>query len=210
MSIVIRAEGRAIRGSEALGVPSRGRLALPHGPAGELRPGGLDVGLAGSVLVVGSRIDAEGLTRARAMGVRGIVVGGLAGKERRDFVASEARQRAALHRLPPFAVLVLDGTQRRVIAAVVMELLAALEGREVAIVTDPPGLVFNEPLVEHELPPGDAVHIRTGPLAGRDGTWLGPAGPWRFAGGTFLEAGLVRIDDGRVVAVALGDLERYA
>ena len=81
-----------------------------------LRPGSLDVGLAGAILVVGSRVDAETLTRARAMGLRGIIVAGLAGKDRRDFLASEARQRASLHRLPTFAVLVLDGAVRRQIA----------------------------------------------------------------------------------------------
>ena len=66
--------------------------------------------------MIGSRVDAESLTRARAMGVRGVIVSGLGGKERRDFMASESRQRAALHRLPPFAVLVLDGALRRPIA----------------------------------------------------------------------------------------------
>ena len=39
-------------------------------------PGGLDVGLAGTIIVVGTRLDAETLTRARAMGVRGVIVGG--------------------------------------------------------------------------------------------------------------------------------------
>jgi hypothetical protein len=58
-------------------------------------------------------VDAETLTRARAMGVRGVVVTGLSSKERRDYLASEARQRSALHRLPPFAVLVLEGVVRR-------------------------------------------------------------------------------------------------
>ena len=86
------------------------------GPGTRLRAGSLDVGLAGAILVVGSRVDAETLTRARAMGLRGIIVAGLAGKERRDFLASEARQRASLHRLPTFAVLVLDGAVRRRIA----------------------------------------------------------------------------------------------
>src|SRR4029079_5889331 len=109
--ITIRAAGRGIRGIVALGGPTRGRLQL--GADGELRSGGLDVGSAGTILVVGSRVDAETLTRARAMGVCGIVVAGLASKERRDFIASEARQRAALHRLAPVAVLVLDrGTPR--------------------------------------------------------------------------------------------------
>ena len=64
------------------------------------------------------------------MGLRGIIVAGLAGKERRDFVASEARQRAALHRLPTFAVLVLDGAYRRPIASPVAAVLHAIAGRE--------------------------------------------------------------------------------
>ena len=73
-AIVIQARGRALRGIVTLGGPSRGRLHIAAGSDGELRSGGLDVGLAGTILVVGSRIDAETLTRARAMGVRGIVV----------------------------------------------------------------------------------------------------------------------------------------
>ena len=119
--------------------PSAGRRAAASMPApkASLRSGGLDVGSAGTILVVGSRVDAETLTRARAMGVCGVVVAGLSSKERRDFIASEARQRAALHRLPPFAVLVLDGATRRPLAGAVQAVLAALVGREVAIVTRP-------------------------------------------------------------------------
>ena len=110
-SITIRAAGRGLRGIVALGGPTRGRLQ--GSPDSELRAGGLDVNAAGAILVVGSRVDAETLTRARAMGVRGVVVTGLSSKERRDYLASEARQRSALHRLPPFAVLVLGGAVLR-------------------------------------------------------------------------------------------------
>jgi hypothetical protein len=218
IGIGVRAEGRIIRGVEALGDPTRGTLALgaepgdgagPSGAGLMLRPGSLDVGLAGTILVVGSRIDAEALTRARAMGLRGVVVSGLAGKERRDFLASEARQRASLHRLPPFAVLVLDGAARRRIASPVGAVLSALAGREVAIVTDPPALVFDEPSVE--VPPArpDLVRIRAGERAGREGRWAGLAGLRRFAGGTFLEAGWVEIEGGARVAVPVSDLERF-
>ena len=63
-AIVIQAKGRALHGIVALGGPSRGRLHIAAGSDGELRSGGLDVGLAGTILVVGSRIDAETLTRA--------------------------------------------------------------------------------------------------------------------------------------------------
>ena len=71
-AITVRAGGRAMRGIVALGGPTRGRLHVATGKDGELRSGGLDVGFAGTILVVGSRIDAETLTRARAMGVRGV------------------------------------------------------------------------------------------------------------------------------------------
>jgi hypothetical protein len=207
--IVLRAQGRALRGALALGGPSRGRLELAAGPAGQLRAGGLDVGLAGTILVVGSRVDAETLTRARAMGVRGIVVAGLPSKERRDFIASEARQRAALHRLPPFAVLVLDGALRRPIAGPVVRLLEALVGREVAIVGDPPALVFDQPDVELPLPPRDFVRVRSGPDAGREGRWVASLGPRRFTHGVQLEAAQVQFPEGPAV-VAVGDLERFA
>ena len=98
--ICVRPDGRALRAKFAAGSAARGRLELATDPFGDLRPGGIDVGRAGSILVVGSRIDAEALTRARAMGVSGIIVATLPGKELRDFQASERRQRAALHRDP--------------------------------------------------------------------------------------------------------------
>ena len=215
IGIRVRAEGRVLRGIEALGDPTRGVLALgaepgeDSGPGVVLRPGSVDVGLAGAILVVGSRVDAEALTRARAMGLRGIIVAGLAGKERRDFLASEARQRASLHRLPTFAVLVLDGAIRRRIASPVAALLGVLAGREVAIVTDPPALVFNEPSIKVPAIAPDLVRVRAGNLAGREGTWAGLAGLRRFADGTFLEAGWISFGGAPPTALPLADLERF-
>ena len=205
--ITIRAAGRGIRGVVALGGSTRGRLQT--GADGELRSGGLDVGSAGTILVVGSRVDAETLTRARAMGVRGVVVAALSSTERRDFLASEARQRAALHRLPSFAVLVLDGATRRPLAGAVQAILAALAGHEVAIVTDPPMLIFDLPNLVIPDPPADLVRIRSGSLAGREGRFVRAIGPRRFAGGVQLEAGIIHLPDGTTAAVPLGDLERF-
>jgi hypothetical protein len=165
--------------------------------------------MAGAILVVDARVDAETLTRARAMGVRGIVVAGLASKERRDFLASEARQRAALHRLPPYAVLVMDGATRRPMAGPIMALLSAMVGLEVAIVSDPPMLIFDHSELSLPAPSPDLVRIRAGALTGHEARWLGAAGRRRFAGGVDLEAGRVRLNDGSTVAVPLGDLERF-
>ena len=213
VAVRVRAQGRALPGVEALGDPSSGRLSLGSDRGdvryGRLRSTSLDVGLAGTILVIGSRVDAEALTRARAMGVRGVVVSGLAGKERRDFLASEARQRAALHRLPPFGVLILDGVIRRPIAGPIAAILEALSGSPVAISTDPPALVFDAPTLEIALPPADHVRVRSGEQAGDEGRWAGLAGIRRFAGGTFLEAGWVIFGDDPPRPVPLADLERF-
>jgi hypothetical protein len=53
------------------------------------------------------------------------------------------------------------------------------------------------------------VRVRAGDLAGREGTWVEPLGPRRFAGGVHLEAGAVRFEDGQTLAVPIGDLERF-
>jgi hypothetical protein len=207
--IRLRATGLAVRGALAAGSSAHGRLELATDPFGELRPGGIDVGRAGSILVVGSRIDAEALTRARAMGVRGIVVASLPGKELRDFQASERRQRAALHPTPPFGVLALDGALRRPLPSLVMTLLERLAGREVALLVDPPALVFEADGIELPAPELDRVRVRSGANAGVEGRALGPAGPRRFAAGVILEAAWLAIDDEPPLDVPLGDLERF-
>jgi hypothetical protein len=208
MSVSVRAAGSALRGAMALGDPTRGRLEIATDRDGELVPRSLDVRSAGAILVVGARIDAEALTRARAMGIRGVVVATLPGKDRRDYLASEGRQRAALHRLPPFGVLVLHGSQRRPIGEAAMALLERLAGREVAIVDRPPALLFDPHGVSERGDPPDAVHVRSGPYAGRRGTWEGSAGLRRFPGATHLEAAFVRFGDEAPVALPLADLER--
>lgn len=214
VGIRVDVQGRSFRGVEALGDPTSGRLSLGSERSdlrqGRVRSASLDVGLAGTILVIGSRVDAEALTRARAMGVRGVIVSGFAGKERRDFIASESRQRAALHRLPPFAVLVLDGALRRPIAGPVSALLEALAGATVAITIDPPALVFDEPAVAVVAPPPGHVRVRSGEYAGQEGRWAGLASLRRFAGGTFLEAAWVDFGDGAPAAVPIADLERFA
>ena len=159
--------------------------------------------------MVAGRVDAETLTRARAMGIRGIVVGSLTAKDLRDFAASEARQRASLHRLPPFGVLVLDGAIRRRVAAPIRAVLAALAGRDVAIVGDPPQLVFDATTLALPKPDPALVRVRQGSWGGREGHWAGPAGVRRFRGGVTLEAGFVAFDDGPPIALPLADLERF-
>jgi hypothetical protein len=208
--VTIRSTANGIVGRTALAGPSWGKLQVATGADGELRAQHVDVGMAGSIVVAGARMDAEALTRARAVGIRGVVVAALGIKEQRDFMASERRGRAAVHGLPPFGILVLDGASRRPIASPLMALFEAIEGGMVAIVGDPPVLVIDDPSVLLPAPPPELVRVRSGPLAGAEGTWAGLAGPRRFPAGVTLEAAFVRFGERPPVAIPLGDLERFA
>lgn len=210
--IGIRLESAAwgIAGREVLLGPTSGRLEVIAPRDGEVRPSDIDVGEAGAILVVGAHIDAEGITRARALGVRGIVVGSLGIKERREVEASELRGRAAAQGLPSFAILILEGALRRPIASPITAVLERLAGRTVAIVGDPPCLVIGDPVADLPGPGADRVRVIGGPLAGAEGRWAGLAGPRTFPGRVVLEAGLVQFAGRPPVAIPLGDLERFA
>lgn len=207
-AIELELDGVGIPGSALLGDPGHGRLVLLPGDGEGRLP--LDVAHAGAIVVFSGRADAETLTRARAMGIAGAVVPSLAERDRRDVEASEARQRAGIHRLAAFPVLVVEGYVRRALAGPLRDLLAALAGSPVGLVADPPLLVHGGPATALPRPAPDRVRIRTGPEAGGDGRFLALAGPRRLTAGVATEAARVRLDDGREVVVPLGDLERFA
>ena len=108
-------------------------------------------------------------------------------------------------------MLVLEGAVRRPLAGPVMDILDALEGQEVAIVGRPADARSSTSPSSSCRRPGPTTSASAAAqLSGREGTWAGLVGPRRFAGGVHLEAGAVRFDDGSVMAVPLGDLERFA
>ncbi len=171
-SIVLDVHGVGIPGSALLGDPGHGRLALLPGD-GDGRVV-LDVAHAGAIVVLPGRADAETLTRARAMGIAGAVVVALGERDRRDVAASEARQRAGLHRLAPFPVLVLDGHLRHGLAGPLRAMLAALEGAEVGLAAEPPLLLADQ----RGEPPAPGRRPRSHPGWARDR----PGGPLPRAG----------------------------
>jgi hypothetical protein len=207
VALVMEIDGPGLVATELLGEPHWGRLVLlPEESDPRLA---LDVALAGAVVVLPGRVDAEALARARAMGIRGAVVASLAERDRRDLAASAARQQAGLHRLAPFGVLVLGGYLRRAFASAVWSTLDAASGAVVGLVGDPPLLLLPADR-QLPLPELDQIVVHGGPEAGREGRWLGPGGIRRVRGGITAETGLVALDDGRTVAIPIGELERFA
>jgi hypothetical protein len=211
VEVTIQVAGSAVPGAIAAGEPSRGYLDVPRLTDGDLWASALDVGRAGAVVVAGSRLSAQAISRARAMSIRGLIAGSVGEGELRDLEASRQRQKASLAPSASFGLIALDGHGRRPLATPILALLAAMAGREVAIVTDPALLVFDD--VEVPLPevPPDWVRARSGPHAGREGRWLKSAGLYRFRGGIHLEAAVVRFDDDSgTTVVPVTDLERFA
>ncbi|MEO8207431.1 MAG: hypothetical protein ABI598_00240 [Chloroflexota bacterium] len=208
--VTLRTDSLTLLGSDALGGPTVGAIHVLAARDGHVRTSDIDVGGAGAILVAGETIDAEAITRARAVGVRGIIVAGLGIKERREVIASERRARSGVHDLPPFAILILEGALGRPIASPVMAVLQALEGKVAAIIPEPAGLVFDDARANRSAPRAGLVRVIAGPLAGVEGTWDGLAGRHRFAGGVTLEAGWIRLPDQAPMAIPLGDLERFA
>jgi hypothetical protein len=207
VALVLEIGGPGLVATELLGEPHAGRLVLlPEGSDPHLA---LDVALAGAVVVMPGRVDAEALTRARAMGVRGAVVGSLAERDRRDLAASAARQQAGPHHLASFGVLVLGGYLRRAFPSAIQAILEAVSGALVGTVGDPPLLLLPADRLL-PFPEPDRVVVRGGQAAGSEGRWLGPGGPRRMRGGVVVETGLVILDDGRTVPIAIGDLERFS
>jgi hypothetical protein len=186
------------------------------GPDADLPASAIDIAMAGSVLVAGARLDIEALTRARAIGVAGIVCGGVVGRELRQLEESDVRQRAALHAATPFAVLTLDGYGRRPIPTLAWDLLSWAAGRPIGLVPEARLAIFGLDPSE-SLPdprPSGSVRITAGDGAGRLGTVVGLAGPRRQTGGLYQPGGFVQesgaTDSGEVRIVPLADLERLA
>jgi hypothetical protein len=213
--IGIRADGIGIPATHVAGAATHGRLALAvPTPGSDLRASALDVSAEGAVLVAGARLDVEALPRARAMGVRGIVMGGVIGRDLRLFAASEARQRAALHTSLAFGLCVLDGYGRRPIPGPAWRLLQSAVGHDVGIVADPPLLVLDAS-VAVPSEPRDRVRLAAGRHIGREGRILSVAGDRRFPGGVHVLGARVLLDpnvpggEAEETVVPIADLERF-
>lgn len=225
-AIAVRARGFGIPGILASGEPVSGRLVVrASGPDADLRASSIDVGAAGSIVLAGARIDIEALTRARATGARGVVTGGIAGKDLRTLEASEARHGTALHPRAPFGLVVLRGYGRQPVPGPVWECLAgAVDSRsEAGIVLDPPMLVLDAP--PPTPTPTRRVSVVGGAHAGLDAQLIEVLGTWRHPAGVHLPSARVslmgRRDGGgdggggkggasdREAVVPLAELERF-
>ena len=155
---------------------------------------------AGILAVVSA--SPETVLRARAVGIRGLVVGSLSDGEREALSASIDRRVAAGVAPAPFGLLILGGRRESdEWAAELGKALAALHGSGVRLERHPAGITTSAARGAAERLGADTVVIG-GPRAGSYGTWRGLADAQSSD-----PQGAVEID-GDLVVLPLGDLQR--
>jgi hypothetical protein len=212
-AIELRVAGALVTGVGGSGNAVHGELRVAvHEPGDELRASAIDVSATGRIVVGGSRASAETLTRARAMGVAGIVLGGVLDKELRDFEATQQRRRDVGGVRGDFAVLLMEGYGKVGFDPGLFAWfkshdghLASLFGAEARLYVYDAGA----PPARRVLPrPGDRVIAHRRPHAGLGGTLLRVLDRSQAAeSGVVARAGLVRFEDGRTAIVPIANLE---
>jgi len=213
-AIDVRVAGAMLTGVGGIGSAVHGKLRLAVDDEGdELRAGAIDSEATGRIMVGGSRASAETLTRARAMGVAGMVLGGVLDKDLRDFEATQQRRKEGGGVVVgEFSVLLLEGYGKIGMDPGVFTWLRAHDGKMVSLFGDDARLYVYDatpPPVRRLLPTaGDHVVGTRRPYAGAGGRLVRIfPGLHVASSGPAARAGLVRFEDGRTGIVPLANLE---
>lgn len=212
-AVTVEVAGAALRGVGGIGDAVHGELVVAvRDPGEELRAGAIDVGATGKILVGGSRASAETLTRARAMGVAGIVLGGVLDKELRDFEAIQHRRREVGGQHDSFGVLLVEGFGKVGIDPQLFAWFRTHAGRTASLF-GAERLIY---VYDAEPPPprrmlphvGERVVAHRRPFQGRAGVVVAELDDLHApASGIPTRMALVRFEDGRLAPVPIANLE---
>lgn len=212
-AIEIAIAGALVAGIGGSGGAAHGALHVAvASPGDELRATAIGHEAAGRILVGGSRASAETLTRARAMGVAGIVLGGLLDKDLRDFVAAQQRRREASGAGADLPVLVIGGYGKVGLDPNLFAWFVRHEGRLASLFGDAGRLYVYDaepPPSRRALPrPGDRVIAHRRPYAGMSGEVTRVLDRVHAApSGVAVRSAIVRFADGPTAVVPLANLE---
>ncbi len=205
--IELRATGLAVDTRVGWGRPTTGRILMAvDARDAEIQTSRIDIAAAGAILVVGSRIDIEAVSRARAIGAAAVISGGVASRDLRQLTSSEARQSSALHAAAPFGLAAMGGYGRAPIPSHLWDLLAAADGRQAGLLPASKTLIIDgdpAPLLEAASRPAGTVRVVSGDHRDHEGRLVGLSGPRRWDGGDYAPGGFVELRG------AGGQLERH-
>ena len=212
-SVTIAVPAVVVSGAGGTGPSVSGALSiLVDDPEAPLEPTLIDADLAGRIIVAGSWASAEAITRARAVGVAGVMVGSLHARDLADFAGLQHRRSLLGTAAPPFAILALDGFGRAGMDPARFAWLQDNGEQQATILGDRRRLMIYDasPAPTRSARPGvgDRLVIVAGPGRGLAGLLTEvPVQAMAIGSGIGTLCGTVRLDSGRTVNVALANVE---
>jgi hypothetical protein len=132
--VVVETVGAFIQGIFGIGGEVHGTLELAvDDPSIELTSEQLKPEHQGKVVVGGSRVTRETIDRARSLGVRAIVIGGLDDQDLRAILGYDLGVAITGHEDLGLTVVVTEGFGRMTMAARTFELLSRFRGKQVSV-----------------------------------------------------------------------------
>lgn len=132
--VVVEAEGAFLQGIFGVGGETTGLLdQAVTDPADELGPDRLKPEHKGKVVVGGSRVGIEGIRRAKELGVKAIVVGGIDDSVLRQLLGYDLGVAITGHEQLGVTLVVTEGFGRMAIAGRTFTLLEKFRGRKVSV-----------------------------------------------------------------------------
>ncbi len=237
---VVEATGSYIEGVFGVGGERFGEIVLAaDSPQGDLDEAGVDVSHKGKVLVAGRSVSLEALKKARMIGVRGIITGGINNLDLVQFLGKEVVVGITGQEDTELTIIVMEGFGPMPMNEKAWSLLAQRAGKTASIdgtthiragavrpqvlvsdgVLEPdsstapwPGdgePVPDRPIITN-LSPGDRVRCVRRPYFGMWGVVQElPKDPQEVESGSRMEVALVRLDDGHAVRIAEANLEVF-
>jgi glycine cleavage system H lipoate-binding protein len=237
---VIEATGAYLEGVFGVGGERYGEILVrSDGPDGRLDEAGVDVSCKGKVLIAGGFVSLEAMQKARMIGVRGIVAGGVNNIDLVQLLGKEISVGITGQEDTDMTIIVMEGFGSMPMNERVWQLLASRAGKVASLdgtthiragAVRPQILVSNGVLEGNSpampefeegegqdgrppvtnLVPGDRVRCVRQPYFGLWGVVEDlPAAPMQVESEAYMEVAFVRLDDGRLVKVSEANLEVF-
>lgn len=132
--VIMECVGAFIQGIFGVGGETTGDLVrVASDPGEELSADRLEPGHRGKIVIGGSRVHREAVDRARELGIRGIVVGGIDDADLRTILGYDLGVAITGHETLGVTLVVTEGFGRITMAQRTFDLLCELEGRRASV-----------------------------------------------------------------------------
>jgi hypothetical protein len=132
--VVVEADGAFIQGIFGVGGETKGELQfVTDDPARELTPEALNESHRGKIVVGGSRIDTPAIDRARQLGIKAVVVGGIDDDVLRKLLGYDLGVAITGHEALGLTLVVTEGFGRMAVANRTFGLLQKLQGHKASV-----------------------------------------------------------------------------